>query len=85
METVEESRSWWVFDRPLARDPMAWLAVAVWIAWFVWGRNERVTIGPVGRLVEAVLMAPWVVYGVGVVAGSVREFHRGVVRGPRGG
>ena len=71
---------WWVFDRPLHRDPLFVAGVVLGLAFLVLTVVNRDDYGA-GALAFTIATAfPSGVLAVGVMAGSIREFVRG--RGP---
>jgi len=70
------TRRWWVFDRPLRRDPLFLVAVVLAIgydAWYLMHADQH----PTGALVYNVIIGPMMsVLMVGETLGSVREFVR---------
>jgi hypothetical protein len=71
-----EATKWWVFDRPVSRDPLfvaALILGAVWIGYVV-VNADRYRIGPL--VVNVVFAIPSAVLAVRTFGGSVREFHR---------
>lgn len=82
-EDAPPARTWWVFDLPLHRDPLVWVAIALWCVWVAFGRGDRSGMSPGANWFQAIIGLPSMLYGIGVVGGSVREFRRGLANGRR--
>ena len=70
-------RRWWVFDRPLLRDPLFIAGLVLGVAGIarVVARHDHYGAG---AFVLTVLFAvPWALVATGTVGGIVREYHRG--------
>ena len=72
----ERKKSWWVFDRPLLRDPFVWAAITLSVVATLIDRDMR------GLPLWVVLanFCWYLISGIsfiGVVFGSIREYSRG--------
>ena len=68
---------WWVFDRPLPRDPLFLAGLALGSARLAVAVAGRAEHGAPAFLIMAATAVPSGLLLVGIVAGSVREFVRG--------
>jgi hypothetical protein len=78
---VDVTESWWVFDRPLRRDPLFVVALLCGVAAAV---GAVVTGGDVSMFVRVYEVVGGAVAGFslfGIVGGSVRNFVRGYREG----
>jgi len=68
-------RRWWVFDRPIARDPLFAAGVALGVLGIV-ATIVNPPAGAAGFVFNVLSAIPMGVLFVGTVGGSVREFAR---------
>jgi uncharacterized membrane protein (DUF4010 family) len=71
-----EATKWWVFDRPVSRDPLFVAALILGVVWigYVLANADRHRIGPL--VVNVLFAIPSAALVVGTFGGSVREFQR---------
>lgn len=70
-------RGWWVFDLPLIRDPLFVVGVVVGAAAIVRVIVDADRFGATAFVIMLVTAVPQAFLVIGVVLGSIREFHRG--------
>ena len=72
---------WWVYDRPLLRDPMFVVAVVLGMVRALGVLLDRDRYGAGAFLLTILLAVPAAIAGIGIVGGIGREFVRGRRRG----
>jgi hypothetical protein len=71
------SRRWWVFDRPLLRDPLFVVGLVIGLVGIVLGIPRLGDMGWLAAVVSVVLTIPFALLLVGIVGGVVREYRGG--------
>jgi len=74
---VQAETSWWVFDRPIARDWLFIVGVTVGVLSMLRAVVQSDQSGVAAFLLTVVLAVPSGVLAAGVFGGTVREFVRG--------
>lgn len=74
---VAVGERWWIFDRPLFRDPLFVAAMVVGVAALLGIIGARDEYGSAAFVISLATAVPSAVLAVGVTAGSIREFLRG--------
>jgi YD repeat-containing protein len=74
---VQADTSWWVFDRPIARDWLFILGVAVGVLAMIRTVVQRDRFGSAAFVLTFVLAVPNGVLAAGVFGGTFREYVRG--------
>ena len=71
------SRAWWVFDRPVHRDPLFLVALVFGLLGEAAVLVDRDRFGSVALVLMVLWQIPGTLLAVGIVGGSIREFVRG--------
>lgn len=78
-DKVPPGEPWWVFDRPLVRDPLFLAALLLWlanaVAGAVWGDDHGIA-DRIGSVVLATFYLPTFIVVVGATAGRLRKRRR---------
>ena len=68
---------WWVFRRPLLRDPLFVVGLLIGVLGIALGVPRLGDMGWLAAVMSVVLMVPSTLLSVGILGGTVREYRRG--------
>jgi hypothetical protein len=77
MAIVTSENRWWVFDRPLSRDPIFVVGIALGIASVVSVVASRDDYGALALILQIVTALPLALLFAGILLGTPREYIRG--------
>ena len=78
----DEAQRWWIFDKPLSRDPLFITALVLPVLGYL-GNLLQEDFSVLGRLIDIPVVFFSAVLLVGSTLGSVREYRRGKAEGRR--
>jgi hypothetical protein len=73
---MDRGGAWWVFDRPLLRDPLFVLGLVLGVAWMVSVVLRRDDFGWAAFVITLASSIPAGLLASGIVLGSPREYAR---------
>lgn len=69
---------WWVFRRPLLRDPLFVVGLLIGLVGIALGSLRLGAMGWLAAVLSVLLAVPFSILVVGIVGGIVREYRKGV-------